>query len=321
MAKSGVSLHHYGTLLLASRMRKISEAMYAGVDAVYREQGVDLSSSCFAVLFLLRDGGRLGISELARDLGQSHPAVSQMSRKLIRAQVVREWPDPRDDRRRLLSLSPKGVALMRRLVPVWNAISAAVEEIKATLPLSEALTSVDQALTERSFSQRINAHLHQADASSVKIIPFERRYGPDFKRLNLEWLQKYFTVEPIDKTVLSHPAEIIKKGGSILFARIGKKIVGTCALLKESDSRYELSKMAVTESYQGLGIGRRLLESAIKTFAVTANGELFLETNSALSPAIRLYESVGFVHTKRPTGPSHYERADVYMVYQGAFHK
>lgn len=30
MAESGVSLNQYGTLLLASRMRRISEAMYAG---------------------------------------------------------------------------------------------------------------------------------------------------------------------------------------------------------------------------------------------------------------------------------------------------
>jgi len=163
---------------------------------------------------------------------------------------------------------------------------------------------------------RPTTQLDKADVASVEIIPYERRYGPEFKLLNLEWLQKYFTVEPIDKVLLSRPAAIIKSGGFILFARIGKQIVGTCALLKESDSRYELSKMAVTASYQGLGIGRRLLESAISTFASSVKGELFLETNSALTPAIRLYESVGFVHSPRPTGPSHYERADVYMVYR-----
>src|ERR1700687_3422713 len=118
MTRSPLSLHSYGALLLASRMRKISEAMYGGVDAVYRDQNVTLSSSYFAIMFLLRDGGRLGISELARELGQSHPAVSQMSRKLLDAQVVREWPDPKDDRRRLLSLSPRGSALVRRLIPV-----------------------------------------------------------------------------------------------------------------------------------------------------------------------------------------------------------
>ena len=44
--------------------------------------------------------------------------------------------------------------------------------------------------------------------------------------------------------------------------------------------------------------------------------ELFLESNSKLTPAITLYESAGFVHAPRPE-PSHYERSDVYMVYVG----
>jgi ribosomal protein S18 acetylase RimI-like enzyme len=299
-------------------MRKLSEAMYDGVDAVYRNQGVALSSSCFAAMFLLRDGGRLGISELARELGQSHPAVSQMSRKLLDTQVVREWPDRKDSRRRLLGLSPKGTAMMQRLVPVWDAISCAVEEMKATLPLSDALMEIDHEFSKRSFSRRIYAHLNAADVSSVAIISFEPKYGRDFKRLNLEWLEKYFSVEPIDNAVLSRPSAIIRNGGFILFARIRSRIVGTCAILKHGGSRYELSKMAVTESYQGLGIGKRMLESAIKAFVSRAQGELFLETNSALSPAIRLYESVGFAHVKRPTGPAHYKRADVYMVYRGS---
>jgi ribosomal protein S18 acetylase RimI-like enzyme len=40
----------------------------------------------------------------------------------------------------------------------------------------------------------------------------------------------------------------------------------------------------------------------------------YLETNHALTPAIRLYESVGFKHID-PSRivPSPYERADVYM--------
>jgi len=108
----------------------------------------------------------------------------------------------------------------------------------------------------------------------------------------------------------------VNEGGAILFARHGRRLIGTCALLKAGDSRYELSKMAVTEAYQGAGIGRRLLMAAIKTYESKAGSELFLETNSALTPAIRLYESVGFVHATRPATPAHYTRADVYMVYR-----
>jgi ribosomal protein S18 acetylase RimI-like enzyme len=76
--------------------------------------------------------------------------------------------------------------------------------------------------------------------------------------------------------------------------------------------------MAITERYQGLGIGRRLLACILESYESLGASELFLETNSVLVPAIKLYESVGFVHAARPAGPSHYVRADVYMRYKGA---
>ncbi len=308
------TLPEYGTLLLAARLRKVSETFYAGVDAVYRGHGVDLPARCFPILFLLRERGRLGISELAVQLGQTHPAVSQMSRKLLEHGVIREWPDPHDQRRRLLSLAPRGTRLMTRLEPVWQAIVAAVRELEATQPISAPLTAIDAALATRSFAARIRAQL--GPQGTVEILPYARRYGADFKRLNLEWLKKYFRVEPIDEQVLSRPQDIIRGGGAICLARRGREIVGTCALIHEGAGRYELSKMAVTADCQGLGIGRRLLTAGIAAFVQRQGRELFLETNSVLKPAIRLYESIGFVQAPAPHA-SAYDRSNVYMVYHG----
>ncbi len=310
------TLHEYGHLLLASRLRKVSEAFFNGVDEVYREHGVDLPSRSFAILFLLRDHGRLGISEIAASLGQTHPAVSQMSRKLLARGVVREWPDPRDDRRRLLALSRQGAALMRRLAPTFAAIDGAVATLEARLPLSATLTAVDEALGERSFARRIRAVERASEAAAVEIIPFESRYRGEFKRLNLEWLQRFFRVEPIDEVVLSDPEALIRAGGHLFLARLHGRIVGTCGLLVEHPGAMELSKMSVTESCQGLGIGRRLLDAALAKYLTLDCRRLYLETNSALTPAITLYESVGFRHAPRPGGPSPYERADVYMVWR-----
>lgn len=156
-----VELHDYGPLLMASRLRKVSEAMYAGVDEVYRAHGVELPSRCFPILFLLRDRGRLGISEIAASLGQTHPAVSQMSRKLLAHGVVQESADPLDERRRLLRLSRRGTQLMKRLVPVWAAIAAAAQALDDLHPLLASLTAMDAALTRVSFATRIQSRLNK----------------------------------------------------------------------------------------------------------------------------------------------------------------
>lgn len=152
--------------------------------------------------------------------------------------------------------------------------------------------------------------------TSANIIDFEPCYAADFKRLNLEWLNRYFRVEPIDEQVLSYPEAILRDSGAIWLAQVGCTIVGCCALIAKGEGTYELSKMAVTASVQGQGLGRRLLEAGLKGFDAAGGRLLFLETNTALQTAIRLYESSGFEHRQRPK-QSPYERANVYMEYIG----
>src|SRR5438093_532159 len=70
--------------------------------------------------------------------------------------------------------------------------------------------------------------------------------------------------------------------------------------------------VAGSPSHQNRGLGERLA-SAVIDYARAAGAELvFLETNSALPTAIRLYERLGFAHVPRPH-PSAYARSDVYM--------
>jgi GNAT superfamily N-acetyltransferase len=90
--------------------------------------------------------------------------------------------------------------------------------------------------------------------------------------------------------------------------------VGCCALLRLDDASFEVAKMAVTPVWRGRGLGRRLLEYVIDRARQLRARRLYLETNSRLLPAIRLYESLGFQHlpTDRAT-PSPYRRANVYM--------
>jgi ribosomal protein S18 acetylase RimI-like enzyme len=150
----------------------------------------------------------------------------------------------------------------------------------------------------------------------IEIVPYTSAYRDDFRRLNLEWLERYFYVEEIDDRVLSDPETyIINNGGCIYFALIGQDAVGTAALIKAGNGCYELSKMSVTETFKGLGIGRKLASAAIRWFEQSGGQELFLETNSRLTPALNLYESLGFVR-QSPRKDSEYERADVFMLYR-----
>jgi ribosomal protein S18 acetylase RimI-like enzyme len=152
--------------------------------------------------------------------------------------------------------------------------------------------------------------------TEVEIVDYSADFGDAFARLNREWLEKYFRVEPIDEKVLSDPqSSILDPGGVILYALVAGEAVGTVALKHQGAGSYELTKMAVTNGYQGRGLGRTLLRAAIARFAQLDGKFLYLESHSSLTVALALYESAGFCH-QRPASPSDYERADTYMVYR-----
>ncbi|MDM8177628.1 MULTISPECIES: GNAT family N-acetyltransferase [Olivibacter] len=141
-------------------------------------------------------------------------------------------------------------------------------------------------------------------------------YQPDkqtfFEKFNKAWLNKYFTVEPIDKYVLEHPEEaILRDGGEILFAAYDGVIVGTVALKRVSEEVMELTKMAVDESYHGLGIGKALCAHAIEKARELGVKKLVLYSQSILQSALAIYRKYGFYNV--PVDNPKYKRADVMM--------
>lgn len=148
--------------------------------------------------------------------------------------------------------------------------------------------------------------------NDLRIIPFSSEWKEPIKTLNIEWLQKYFKVEPKDEKVLSNPQEeIIDKGGMIFYVQYKDVIVGTVSLLKMDNQTFELSKMAVSEGIQGLGIGKKLLQHCIEVAKEQQIKKLILYSNRSLKPAIHLYEKFGFEEIALEEGI--YERADIKM--------
>jgi GNAT superfamily N-acetyltransferase/uncharacterized protein YndB with AHSA1/START domain len=152
-----------------------------------------------------------------------------------------------------------------------------------------------------------------ADNGNIRIVPFRPELAGAFEELNREWIEKFFRIEESDSKVLDHPeSAIIGTGGQIFFALDGSVPVGTAAALRVSDGVFELAKMAVRPAHQGRGTGERLAQAVIDLARKAGARVVFLETNSRLGSAIRLYERVGFVHAT-PPHRSPYARADVYM--------
>jgi putative acetyltransferase len=138
----------------------------------------------------------------------------------------------------------------------------------------------------------------------IEIRNYESRYQQDFKRLNLEWLEKYNLTETHDLEILDDPEGTVTNGGGCIFlATDGEKVVGTAGLAKEHEGVYELVKMAVDPEYRGQGISKILLDRCL-TEAKNLNAKkVFLFSNSQLQTAIKLYGKYGFRHVEVTDSP------------------
>jgi ribosomal protein S18 acetylase RimI-like enzyme/DNA-binding MarR family transcriptional regulator len=307
-----------GLVAMGSQLRALSDRFYDLADELYRAEGSPLQSRWLAVFRLLHDRGARTIGEVAEAIGQTHSAVSQQTKKLV-AEGWLQVVGSDDRRQRRLALTPRAEAALREARPMWRALqeelatrsrNAGVDVI-ATLALLSSLPGPELA-------EAVLARTRALRSDAVEVVPFSPELRDDFYRLNADWLERFFHVEEVDHQVLSDPeGQILAGGGQIFFARSGDRVLGTCALMRAEPGVFELTKMAVDPSAQGLGIGRKLIERAIAEFEAMDAEQLFLETNTKLAPAIRLYESVGFEHQPAVREGTHYSRANVYMIWRG----
>ncbi len=290
-------LEELGTLGFASRLRRLSERLLRDVSTIYESENLNFQARWFPVYYLLWRQSPLAVTVIAQRLHLTHPAVNQVAGAMTKAGLLLSTRDRTDDRRRLLSLSPEGRNMARKLQPIWRDIQEATAELVNTegIGMLDAVARVEESLDKVSMRERVRARSKKRQLAAVEIVGYQPSLRKEFKRLNLEWLDQYFAVEPADLQVLDDPeGQVIANGGRILFAKLGRQVVGTVALLKHDDTTFELAKMAVTEKARGLQAGKSLALAAIEKARELNASRMILFTSPELVAAVALYRQLGF---------------------------
>ena len=131
--------------------------------------------------------------------------------------------------------------------------------------------------------------------TKISFKKFSKIDSEKFKSLNLEWLDTYFKVEPIDKLILNNPErEVIDKGGFIFMIQKNYNTIGTFAFIKKSAKIYEFSKMSISPDERGNGYGNMAMEFLIQFAKNKRWSKLILYSNTKLKNSIHLYKKYGF---------------------------
>ncbi|MBN2091579.1 MarR family transcriptional regulator/GNAT family N-acetyltransferase [candidate division KSB1 bacterium] len=304
-------------LAFASRLKRLSERLAKDVSRLYHRLDLDFEARWFAILYSLNQHSPQAITELAQSLGLTHTAINQLTNEMMKKHLLSSSKEKRDERKRLIYLTPEGEAIINKLAPVWEEIRKATKElIEATGSDWLALmTMIEDELDKQDMYERVWFRLKGNLPGDIEIREYTPALKKYFKSLNYEWLEEYFEVENADQKYLLNPNDkIIKMGGAIFFACLDDTVVGTCALIKHKDDTLELAKMAVTKKYQNRGIGQKLLQAVIERATQSGATALYLQTNEKLEVANYLYQKFGFQYTPDvPFRMSNYQRPTFVM--------
>ncbi len=299
---------------MATRLKRLGERFSQDVAKIYKSRNLDFEPKWFTTIYALYKNGPMGVQTLAQSLGFTHPAIIQFVNQMKKRSLVETKQGENDKRINFISLTQKGKETFESIRPLLTDIEEATVEVMSStgLDMLILIDKIEEALDEKSIFDRINERIKERELREITVVNYEVKYKEDFKKLNEEWLKKYFSVEPEDEKILSSPEEIIKNGGEIFFALYNDEIAGTCAAIKTDKKTFELAKMAVTEKFQGKQIGKKLALTVIG-FAVSKNAKsIFLETSNKLTAALNLYKKLGFEQVPNDH-PEKYQRCTIKM--------
>ncbi len=150
---------------MGSRLRRLSEAFLSEINRVYQNEAIDFDASWFPVFYLLSKNESLSIKELSDQIEISHPAASQLITGLKNKGLVVSATCADDGRRQLVQLTESGRQLLKKVLPVWDALTTAMEQLVNGNPgysdILPAITALENTFRSVKLSEIITAKLSE----------------------------------------------------------------------------------------------------------------------------------------------------------------
>lgn len=156
-SKDGIN----GKALLGKRAEDLSNLIEEQSQPIFDSLGIIVPIKSCSTLLSLFELQQASVTDLARQLDQSHQLVKQKLPKLLKLGVIQQSPDKEDKRRTLYSLTPKGEAQSQKIKEYLKQSEKLVDSISKDIGVDifDAIDNAIKAMKERSLLDRFNNSL------------------------------------------------------------------------------------------------------------------------------------------------------------------
>lgn len=272
------------TTAQTEQVRRFNRTVTERVGALHDHYlGLDRPLAEARLLWEITGAGQ-DVRRLRERLGLDSGYLSRLLRSLERDGLVEVDPHPQDRRVRTVRLTASGrdqrALLDRRSDALADSLLAPLSSAQRER-LVAAMTEVELLLTAGTVT---------LDALSPGHPDAERCLRAYFTELGKEFESGF---DP-GRSLLPDAGELQPPHGLFLVARLHGEPVGCAGLKLPAGAPAEIKRMWVAPRARRLGLGRRLLTALEAEAARHGHTLLRLDTNKALTAAIRLYRACGF---------------------------
>ncbi|WP_256941259.1 helix-turn-helix domain-containing GNAT family N-acetyltransferase [Bacillus sp. EAC] len=232
-------------------------------------------------------------SEISEKLGVDRGYLSRIIQRFEEENIIAKRQSTIDKRQYSLFLTDTGKEIYKKLA---EDSSRGVEKMIDNLSMTElSKLASSMECIENTFSQQ---QFSKPDITIRPFLPGDVGYiayihGKIYSTTyQFGRIFEYYVMKGLTEFLINN------EGGELWVAEINGEIVGSIAITKSSDSIAQLRWFILAENYHGMGIGKKLIETALNFCKEQNYLHIFLWTVNALESARYLYKKYGFSLTE-----------------------
>lgn len=233
-------------------------------------------------------------TEVREQLGIDRGYMSRIVKRLERERIIDKRQSATDKREYLLYLTNHGEAVYQELVENANREVGKMIQVFSQTELQKLTTAMEnvEAILSRTMLPHDEVKIRSFQPGDVGYVAHlhgrfyeqEYKFGPIFE---------YYVMKGLTEFMLN------TEGGALWVAEVNGQIVGSIAITKASNAVAQLRWYVLDGNFHGLGIGRRLIETALSFCKQQGYKQVFLWTVNILHRARALYQKNGFKLTEQ----------------------
>lgn len=238
-------------------------------------------------------------TDVRENLGIDRGHMSRIVQRFEEEKIIYKEQSSDDKRQYLLYLTDYGIEILNRLVENANIEVDKMIHLMSKSDLTKLTSSMETI-------ESIFAKEYSSSKSEVSIRTFQpgdvgfvahlhgRMYD---KTYNFRRMFEYYVMKGLTEFLIHND------GGELWIAEVDGKMVGSIAITRFNNNVAQLRWFVLDENYHGMGIGKKLMETAIEFCKEQGYKHVFLWTVSILVTARYLYQKYNFRLTEEQ--PNH----------------